>query len=336
MIDPPPASRMCRAASRVPAITARRLTAMTLSKSARSSSKMLRCMVPETPALLTMTCRPPNCSTAVDTSPLTWSSSDTSASTNSASAPMSSASAAPRVAVDVGDQHLGAFGGEPPRQAFAEPRRAAGDDRDLALEFVATASLPAQTDVCAKVRVNCAKTSISTRSSRHAPPRRKIQQQFVDGVGLFDLRAVARLLDDGRAAAGDLLGDLGRPACGQQFVAPTLDHQRRHGDALVGALARRQRRRLQPGPAKSAPPPRPPTRRARCSTRSAAARTRRRSGTPGRGTAPRRSAACRPAWRRSRTARPSARCAGSRRRRRSSPGCASAAPATPTWRRRTG
>ena len=46
----------------------------------------------------------------------------------------------PAVTVDVGDQHLGALGGEPARQAFAETRRAAGDDRDLACQFVCHAA----------------------------------------------------------------------------------------------------------------------------------------------------------------------------------------------------
>ena len=41
------------------------------------------------------------------------------------------------VAIDVADQHLGAFGGEPSRQTFAQPRRATGDDRDLARQFIA-------------------------------------------------------------------------------------------------------------------------------------------------------------------------------------------------------
>ena len=42
-----------------------------------------------------------------------------------------------RVTVDVADQHLGALGREAPRQALAKPGSAAGHDCDLALEFVA-------------------------------------------------------------------------------------------------------------------------------------------------------------------------------------------------------
>ena len=225
---------------------------------------MLRCMVPDTPALLTITCRPPNFSTAVDTSPLTWSSSDTSASTKSAPAPMSLANAAPA------SRSMSPISTLAPSAANRRDRPSPSPDAPpvtiatLPVEFVAH-------------QAGCLSLHVTE----------EIHQQLVDGVGLFDLRAVARLLDDGRAAPRDLLGDLGRPPIGQEFVAPTLDHQRRHGDSLVGALARRQWRRLQSRPAESRRRQAPPTRRARCSTRSASARTRRRSGTPGRETAPR-------------------------------------------------
>ena len=60
MIDPPPAVAMCRAACLVPASTPSRFTPITRLKSARSSSRKLRCIVPETPALFTITCSPPN------------------------------------------------------------------------------------------------------------------------------------------------------------------------------------------------------------------------------------------------------------------------------------
>ena len=185
----------------------------------------LRCMVLDTPALLTITCSPPNRSTAVVTSPLTWSRSRHIGLDEVRVGADVVGQRRTGVAVDVGDQHLGAFGGESPRQPFAQSRRTAGDDRDLALEFVAhLAGCPFASHVAEKV-----------------------QQQFVDGVGLFDLRAVTCPVDDGRTAVRDLLGDLGRPALGQQFVARALDHQRRHGDAVVGALARRQWRWFRPG-----------------------------------------------------------------------------------------
>ena len=64
--------------------------------------------------------------------------SDTSASTNRASAPIVLARAVTAVTVDVADQHLCAFGGEASHQALAQPGRAAGDDRDLARQFVLT------------------------------------------------------------------------------------------------------------------------------------------------------------------------------------------------------
>ncbi len=95
-IEPPPCSAMYRAASRVPAITARTLTRITASKSARSSSKNRRCIRPETPALLTMTSRPPKVSTAVDTSRPTCSMSPTSVNRKLVSSPSSSARTLPR------------------------------------------------------------------------------------------------------------------------------------------------------------------------------------------------------------------------------------------------
>ena len=125
--------RHVRAASRVHCITAEALIAMTLWKSARSSSRNRRCIVPDTPALLTMTCKPPKCSTAVATRPLTWSMSETSASTKQG------------VVADLGGQRRHVSRSMSPISTCApsaakrrtspspEPGRAAGDDRDLAL-----------------------------------------------------------------------------------------------------------------------------------------------------------------------------------------------------------
>ncbi len=204
--------------------------------------------------------------------------------------PSSAASALPSSSSHVGDHHLGALGDEPRDDAPPEPGRTAGDDRDLAGQFVA----------------------------HDADAFRGSPAAVVDDLGCFDLRAVPGAVDDGRAGARDLAGDLGGPARRQQLVAAALDHQRRHRDPLVGALARRCRRR-RPAPGRR--------------NRAAANRLPRpgrdagfvaplhvgvvgrvagseNSAVDDRGASPRR-------WRRSRTARRRVRCAGSRRRRRS-------------------
>ena len=174
------------------------------------------------------------------------------------------------VAVDVADQHLGALGGEAPGQALPQPGRATGDDRDLAFEFVAhLAGCPLSIHVA-----------------------EELQQQLVDGGGLFDLRAVAGAFDHGRAAPRDLLGDLGRPA-----PAAAVCRTRPRPPGSARRCARRRACSTATAAAQAPacgtwPPPTPPTRRARCLTRSVAARRRRRPGTPGRGRARRRCAAC--------------------------------------------
>src|SRR5579862_3616819 len=95
MIDPPPAVAMCRAACVVPASTPSTFTPITWLKSARSSSRKLRCIVPETPALLTITCSPPNECRVNSTSPRTSSGSATSTAWKTADGPSDSTSSLP-------------------------------------------------------------------------------------------------------------------------------------------------------------------------------------------------------------------------------------------------
>ena len=175
------------------------------------------------------------------------------------------------------------------------------------------------------------------RGGRSALDRgQKVQQDRVHVGRSFELRAMARRLDDGRSPVRELIGDLLCPAGWQQLVASAFDHQRRDRDAFVGSSCSTVRAVVRHPDDGSEPRRAPPTRRERCWIRTGARRRPRRPDTSGRGRAPRRSAAWPAVWRRSRRALPCAGCAGSRRRHRWPPGCASAAPATPRWRRRAG
>ena len=108
---------------------------MTLWKSARSSSSNRRSGL-ETPALFTMTCRPPNFSTAAATSAPTCSGSETSVRRKKASAPSAAASCLTPVGLDVGDDDPRALGHKPLHYAATDARGPAGDDGDLAIQFV--------------------------------------------------------------------------------------------------------------------------------------------------------------------------------------------------------
>ena len=114
MIDPPPCSAMCRAASRVPAITPSTLTAHhPVELGEVLVEHALRCIGLDPPALLTMTCNPPNFSTAVVTSVADLvESRDVGVDEVARRPPTSAASAAPELVLHVGDHHLGALGDE--------------------------------------------------------------------------------------------------------------------------------------------------------------------------------------------------------------------------------
>ena len=120
-----------------------------------------------------------------------------------------------------------------------------------------------------------------TTSSDFRAVAEKVQQQLVDRRGLLDLRAVTGLADHHRAAALDLLGDLSGPAGRKKFVVSPFDDERRHVMRSYASRARRGRRTVSHRGDEIGPRPRPPKRRARCSTRSAAARSPRRPGSRG-------------------------------------------------------
>ena len=93
-------------------------------------------MVPETPALFTITCRPPNFSTAVVTSAPTCSGSETSVWRKKASAPSAAASASPTVRFNVGDDDPRALGDKPLYRGATDARGPAGNDGYFAIQFV--------------------------------------------------------------------------------------------------------------------------------------------------------------------------------------------------------
>ena len=85
------------------------------------------------PALLTRMSRPPKRSTRRDHG-LDLGASVTSARTRARRAPSTDGDALGAVAVAIGDDDLRALGNELASDAFAEPRRSAGDDGDLSCE----------------------------------------------------------------------------------------------------------------------------------------------------------------------------------------------------------
>ena len=137
MIEPPPCSAMCRAASRVPAITPSRLTRMTLSNSAKSSSNRPFFSGLDRPGVVDHDVQAaerldrgrrrarPTCA---------WS--PTSVWWKCASAPTVGGQRLAELVLHVGDHDRGALGDEPLDDAAADARRAAGDDRDLACQFL--------------------------------------------------------------------------------------------------------------------------------------------------------------------------------------------------------
>src|SRR5581483_4944464 len=96
-IAPPPLFAMCRAARWLPSMTPRRFTAVTRSKSRRSSSRKRR-NAPPIPALLNITWRPPKRATVKSTSSWTSSALATSVRLNAAAGPSRAAAASPRAA----------------------------------------------------------------------------------------------------------------------------------------------------------------------------------------------------------------------------------------------
>ena len=87
------------------------------------------------PALFTMTCSPPNFSTAVATGAPTCAGIGDIRALESAAAPRAAASASPRP-VDVGDDDARALRRKPLYYASTDTRGPAGDERDLVRQFV--------------------------------------------------------------------------------------------------------------------------------------------------------------------------------------------------------
>ena len=109
------------------------------------------------PALLNITCSPPNCSTAKSTSAWTSSGSATSVALERRGVAERRRDFLAELGVHVGDDDLGAFGDEQLGGGAPDPARAASDDRNLARELVALASSPSL-DSAAPVR--CAENVI--------------------------------------------------------------------------------------------------------------------------------------------------------------------------------
>ena len=227
-------------------------------------------MVPDTPALLTITCRPPKCSTAVVTRPADLVDIGHVGFDEQRVVTEVRGQRRAGVAVDVADQHLRALGREPARQALAQPRCAAGDDRDLAR------------------RVRCSPEPAGPFSVT-SPRKSSSSSLTADGCSICG-QWPARSTTAGTTVAESAWRSRPPTPRGSSLSHSALDHQGRHGDALVRDACSTAAAAARVPACETWRRPTPPTRRARCSTRSAAARTRRRRETPGRRTAPRRSA----------------------------------------------
>ena len=136
MIEPPPCSAMCRPARWVPTITPNRFTAITRSKSRRSSRRKRRNEL-EMPALLNMTCSPPKVSTAKSTSAWTSSASATSVRLKATPSPSPAASASPLSASTSATTTLAPSAGEQLGGGAADPAGTPRDDGDLPRQFLA-------------------------------------------------------------------------------------------------------------------------------------------------------------------------------------------------------
>ena len=127
-----PRPRFCMPSSTawVTAIVPRRLTPSTKSHSA--SSVLTKNAKRSVPALLTSTSIGPSASSAAATPARADAASATSIRTARPS--ISPATSRAPASFEVGDRHARALGGQPPRRRRADPRRAAGDERDPSLQ----------------------------------------------------------------------------------------------------------------------------------------------------------------------------------------------------------